>query len=229
MTDSRTRFDRRLAALGPDVLADGLRRAPLPRAAARATTRRRGIGDALLDQRNLAGIGNMWKSEGCFLAGIDPWRRLRDVSDAEALAVVRAQLRAADARRRPSGSRAARRSWVYDRAGLPCRRCGTPIRARGQGDDNRTTYWCPACQALIRVGHKGADHVAPGNTIESFEAALEHGVDMIEFDVLRTRDGRLVLAHDYEDAAARELPDARRGARPLRRARPTRTSSWTWT
>lgn len=57
---------------------------------------------------------------------------------------------------------------------------------------------------LIRVGHKGADHVAPGNTIESFEAALEHGVDMIEFDVLRTRDGRLVLAHDYEDAEGRE-------------------------
>ena len=61
-----------------------------------------------------------------------------------------------------------------------------------------------AREGLIRVGHKGADHVAPGNTIESFEAALEHGVDMIEFDVLRTRDGRLVLAHDGEDAAGRE-------------------------
>jgi glycerophosphoryl diester phosphodiesterase len=57
---------------------------------------------------------------------------------------------------------------------------------------------------LIRVGHKGAGHVAPGNTAASFEAALEHGVDMIEFDVLRTRDGRLVLAHDYEDAWRRE-------------------------
>jgi glycerophosphoryl diester phosphodiesterase len=62
----------------------------------------------------------------------------------------------------------------------------------------------PAVSKLIRVGHKGAAHVAPGNTIESFEAALEHGVDMIEFDVLRTRDGRLVLAHDSEDAAGRE-------------------------
>jgi glycerophosphoryl diester phosphodiesterase len=57
---------------------------------------------------------------------------------------------------------------------------------------------------LIRVGHKGADHVAPGNTIGSFEAALEHGVDMIEFDVLRARDGRLVLAHDYADSERRE-------------------------
>ncbi len=58
---------------------------------------------------------------------------------------------------------------------------------------------------MIRVGHKGADHVAPGNTIESFRAALEHGVDMIEFDILKTRDGRLILAHDYEDA---QRPDA---------------------
>jgi glycerophosphoryl diester phosphodiesterase len=55
-----------------------------------------------------------------------------------------------------------------------------------------------------RVGHKGADLVAPGNTVASFEAALEHGVDMIEFDVLRLRDGRLVLAHDLEDAAGRD-------------------------
>jgi len=57
---------------------------------------------------------------------------------------------------------------------------------------------------LKRVGHKGADLIAPGNTLESFAAALECGVDMIEFDVLRLRDGRLVLAHDYEDAARRE-------------------------
>jgi glycerophosphoryl diester phosphodiesterase len=57
---------------------------------------------------------------------------------------------------------------------------------------------------MKRVGHKGADHVAPGNTAESFDAALEAGVDMIEFDVLRLRDGRLVLAHDYEDAAKRD-------------------------
>ncbi len=57
---------------------------------------------------------------------------------------------------------------------------------------------------MKRIGHKGADHVAPGNTMASFESALEHGVDMIEFDVLRLRDGRLVLAHDLTDAAERE-------------------------
>lgn len=56
---------------------------------------------------------------------------------------------------------------------------------------------------LIRVGHKGADHVAPGNTAESFEAALELGVDMIEFDVMPLHDGTLVLAHDPDDATCR--------------------------
>ena len=61
----------------------------------------------------------------------------------------------------------------------------------------------PVVSGLIKVGHKGADHVAPGNTLASFEAALECGVDMIEFDVLRLKDGRLVLAHDYEDAEER--------------------------
>jgi len=63
----------------------------------------------------------------------------------------------------------------------------------------------PHLPPLKRVGHKGADLVAPGNTVASFEAALEHGVDMIEFDVLRLRDGRLVLAHDYADGERREV------------------------
>jgi endonuclease-8 len=143
MTDSRTRFDRRLTTLGPDILAadfDERRFLELVRRDEQA----RAVGDALLDQRNLAGVGNMWKAEGCFIAGVDPWRPLRSLSDEELLAVVRAV--------RPlmldsaAGGRTPRRS-VYDRAGLPCRRCETPIRARGQGDDNRTTYWCPRCQA----------------------------------------------------------------------------------
>jgi glycerophosphoryl diester phosphodiesterase len=59
-------------------------------------------------------------------------------------------------------------------------------------------------QTLIRVGHKGADLIAPGNTAPSFQAALDLGVDMIEFDVLRLEDGSLVLAHDHGDAATRE-------------------------
>ena len=69
----------------------------------------------------------------------------------------------------------------------------------------------PALPGLIRVGHKGAAHVAPGNTLASFAAALDAGVDMIEFDVLRLDDGRLALAHDLEDAALREPIDLEEG------------------
>src|SRR2546423_8318190 len=69
-----------------------------------------------------------------------------------------------------------------------------------EGDTARSANLGP----LKRVGHKGADLVAPGNTFESFQAAVEQEVDMIEFDVLRLRDGRLVLAHDYDDAARRQ-------------------------
>src|SRR5215210_2775903 len=87
MTDSRTRFDRRLAALGPDLLADDFAETAFLRRL-REDDATRGIGDALLDQRNLAGIGNAWKAEGCFLAGVDPWRRVADVPDEEALKIV---------------------------------------------------------------------------------------------------------------------------------------------
>ena len=142
LTEGRTRFDRRLAALGPDVLApkfdetgflDRLRRAE----------RTRGIGDALLDQRVVAGIGTVWKSEGCFLAGVSPWRPLETVTDDDAMKVVRA-IRPLMASSVDGNWRQKR--WVFERSGLPCRRCDTPIRFRGQGDDNRNTFWCPECQ-----------------------------------------------------------------------------------
>ena len=143
MTESRSRFDRRLAALGPDVLAGELdERRVLARL--REDDQSRGVGDALLDQRNLAGVGNVWKAEGCFRAALDPWRPLGRVVDEEALAVVREIRRLMQASVEAGGH--PRELQVYDRAGRPCPRCGTPIRARGQGDDNRTTYWCPACQ-----------------------------------------------------------------------------------
>ncbi len=152
MTESRTRFDQRLAALGTDIIGDGFDElAFLGRL--REDDPTRGIGDALLDQRTLAGIGNIWKSEACFLAGVDPWRRIADVDDEEALAIVREarplMRESAERGGPPTTVPGARRGakWVYARAGLPCRRCTTRIRSRGQGDDNRTTYWCPSCQA----------------------------------------------------------------------------------
>jgi endonuclease VIII len=144
MTDSRSRIDSRIAQLGPDVMAAEFDEQSFLRRL-RADDPTRGIGDALLDQRNLCGIGNLWKSEACFLAGLDPWRPVAEVSDDAALAAVRA-VRPLMLRSGQGGGHV-RDRMVFERHGGPCRRCGTTIRARGQGDDNRTTYWCPECQA----------------------------------------------------------------------------------
>lgn len=158
MTDGRARSDARLVALGPDILGEDFDEAAYLRRL-RDDDPTRGIGDALLDQRNVAGIGNIWKSEGCHLAAIDPWRRLAELSDADALAIVRAVrplMRQSVERggrvgtyrpegdRRPGGGDG--HTWAHGRGGLPCRTCRTPLRAREQGDDNRTTFWCPRCQ-----------------------------------------------------------------------------------
>ncbi len=144
MTAGRMRFDQRLSALGPDVLAarfDTGRFLQL----LRGDDPTRTIGDALLDQRNVAGIGNIWKAEGCWEARVDPWALVASISDEQALAIVE--------RVRPRMMRSAREgpraisAQVYGRKGQPCPRCGAAIRARGQGDANRTTYWCPGCQS----------------------------------------------------------------------------------
>src|SRR5205085_2549065 len=89
VTEGRVRFDQRLAALGPDVLDERFDAERFVRLL-RTDDQTRTLGDALLDQRNVAGIGNIWKAEGCWEAVVDPWRRLSDVSDAEAVAVVAA-------------------------------------------------------------------------------------------------------------------------------------------
>jgi endonuclease-8 len=143
ITDGRTRFDQRLAALGPDVLACEFD-AERFLARLRADDPTRTIGDALLDQRNVAGIGNIWKAEGCWEARVDPWRAVEEVSDSEALAVIEA-VRPRMQRSALHGPRAIN-PRVYRLIGRPCPRCGTAIQARGQGDANRRTYWCPGCQ-----------------------------------------------------------------------------------
>src|SRR4051795_6975608 len=142
MTEGRTRFDQRLAALGPDVLADEFDDSRFLRRL-RADDPTRGVGEALLDQRIVSGLGTVWKSEGCFLAGLSPWRRVGQVRDGEVLRVIH-EVRPLMARSVEGHSRQAR--WAFERAGLPCRRCSTPIEFRGQGDDNRNTFWCPECQ-----------------------------------------------------------------------------------
>jgi endonuclease-8 len=102
----------------------------------------REIGDALLDQRLVSGIGNLWKAEALWQARVSPWRRLEEVGDAELNAVLEAAhtMMAASL----GGPRPARR--VYRRAGRPCPRCGRPVRSSPQGDNARTAYWCPGCQ-----------------------------------------------------------------------------------
>jgi len=127
--------------LGPDILAAPPDLAAMV-AGLRGADQSRELGEALLDQRLVAGIGNVWRAEALWHAHVSPWRRLGDVSPdelervlGEAARLMRAAL---------DGGRTGRA--VYRRAGRPCLRCGTPIRSRGQGDDNRIAYWCPACQ-----------------------------------------------------------------------------------
>jgi endonuclease-8 len=143
MSDARARSDARFTTLGPDVLGDGFDVARFL-TGLRSTEPQRPVGDALLDQRILAGIGNVWKSELCFAAGVDPWRELGALSDGEAIGLI--ELARELMPRAVGGGHGARPRNVYGRAGLPCPRCGAILRARGQGENNRTTFWCPCCQ-----------------------------------------------------------------------------------
>lgn len=154
-----------LGRLGPDLLSPGYdldaARGRL-RAGHRATTE---IGVALLDQRALAGIGNVVKSEALFLERIDPFVPVAALDDAtldRLVATARRILIESAARQRgpervttrdPVTGRALAPTalWVYGRAGRPCHRCRTRIRSAAQGRElPRTTWWCPSCQASGR-------------------------------------------------------------------------------
>jgi endonuclease-8 len=151
-----------LRALGPDLLATTFDRDEVVR---RMRARGRdAIADVLLNQRVVAGIGNMFKSEILFLAGIHPFTPV-SVLDGAALGrivdIARGQLAAnVMTRSRTLSPITARRTtrsldpnstlWVYGRGGKPCRRCGAAIQSRKTGMDARLTYWCPRCQAPAR-------------------------------------------------------------------------------
>ncbi len=132
---------RNVGRLGQDVLAQEL---DLDAAVARlrgAGDRR--LGEALQDQRLIAGIGNMWMAEALWTIQVSPWVRVGEASDGmlrDAVAAARRLMQDALTTGRPGRQ-------VYRRAGRPCLRCGTIVRSRGQGDDNRTAHWCPGCQA----------------------------------------------------------------------------------
>lgn len=141
LTGLRSRVDRRVAMLGPDILAEDFDTSRFLRRL-REDDPGRLVGDALLDQSTVAGIGNMWKAEALFDVGLSPWRELRQTSDEQVLEVIDAvRPRMADSAR---GGTQMRERHVYRLT--KCTRCGGAIASRGQGDDNRMTYWCPACQ-----------------------------------------------------------------------------------
>ena len=137
-----------LVRLGPDLLADGW--GPVMAAEAlrrlRDPARAGSISAALLDQRALAGIGNIWRNETLFHEGVDPWARVADLDDETLRRLIGTahRLLRASVGSAPGGSP----MWVYRRAGRPCRRCGTLIRSAAQDAAiGRTTFWCPSCQS----------------------------------------------------------------------------------
>ena len=144
--------DREVGAvghLGPDLLGpDWDAHEAVRRLAAQPD---REIGQALLDQRNLAGIGNLYKAELCFLAGVSPWTPVRDV---DLPAVVDRARRLLELNKdhvwqtTTGDSRRGRDHWVYERQGRPCRRCGRQVVSADQGEPpyQRVAYWCPHCQ-----------------------------------------------------------------------------------
>ena len=132
---------RNVARLGQDVLAADFDVEAAVKRLRSAGERR--LGEVLQDQRLVAGIGNMWMADALWSTGISPWVRVRDVSDEvlrDAVTAARRLMQDAVSTGRPGRQ-------VYRRAGRPCLRCGTIVRSRGQGDANRTAYWCPGCQA----------------------------------------------------------------------------------
>jgi endonuclease-8 len=136
--------------LGPDLLDPDFEPAEAVRRLGAAPDV--SIADALLDQRNLAGIGNVYKSEVLFLSGVEPWIQVCDVPDLSRLVDLARRLLVANrerAERITTGNRRpGEQLWVYGRASRPCRRCGTPVQSSMQGERGRerVTYWCPSCQ-----------------------------------------------------------------------------------
>lgn len=150
--------------LGQDVLAENF-----DAGTSIVSLRARGeveVGAALLSQSILAGLGNVFKSEVCFACGVNPFRRIEELSIEELTCLVAtarkflqqnvtetsgSQMVTYTGLRRTTGrSNREERLWVYGRRNDPCRRCGTTIESRKQNPDARTTFWCPQCQPLVR-------------------------------------------------------------------------------
>jgi endonuclease-8 len=148
-----------LVALGPDLLDD--RFDPDEAARRMRAQGRERIGDVLLNQRVVAGVGNVFRSEILFVAGVNPLLPVAEVADDDLRRIIETArtLLAANVmdRKRMLTTTVGRRTtrsldpsvklWVYGRVGKPCRQCGAPIAAHARGTDARVTYWCPTCQS----------------------------------------------------------------------------------
>ena len=145
--------DRAVGHLGPDLLGPDWDPAEAVRRLAREPDR--AIGEALLDQRNLAGIGTFYRAELLFLQGLHPRTPVRAVADLDRLVHRAHQLLAANRARWEQSStgdlRPDRRSFVFERVSRPCRRCGTQIQTEefGLAGQERRSYWCPRCQPQL--------------------------------------------------------------------------------
>lgn len=134
-----------LRSLGPDVLVEPLDLDEIRRRA-RLKPPTTELGDLLLDQQVAAGLGNIWRCESLFVEGHSPWKPLSALDDDQLDRLYRTGSRLMGAHRADRIGPERLRRWVYDRAGRPCRRCGTLIQARRSGPLARTAYWCPRCQ-----------------------------------------------------------------------------------
>ena len=143
VSESRLRNDPVLRRLGPDPLRPGFDRGQAVERLRRLGAGRE-VGDALLDQEIIAGIGNAIRVEALYEARVSPWRRVDELDPAELELVVSETERVM----RTSIAKGRRPRAIYraNRTG-GCPRCGSAIRSRGQGDDNRTAYWCPVSQS----------------------------------------------------------------------------------
>jgi endonuclease VIII len=155
------RRSRPLNELGPDLLG----RTFDADEAVRRLRERNGdeLGNALLDQRSVAGVGNVYKSEIAFLERLDPWAPIGSFDDGELRAALRTARRLLQSNVR-GGARVTTDSgargeglWVYGRGGRPCRRCGTLVRQDRQGESARLTFWCTRCQPARGKGVEGRD------------------------------------------------------------------------
>ena len=159
LSESEVTKSPALRTLGPDVLADCFDSEKVI-----ASLRERSaweIAEALLNQHVLAGLGNVYKSEILFMCGVNPFARIEELTDADLTSIVEKSRRVltlnvsdglelmttyGGMRRTTGRGNPSDRLWVYGRARLACRRCGTSIRVRKQGGGARLTYWCPKCQ-----------------------------------------------------------------------------------